>query len=212
MCLLKEGDSQAIQVLRDFGTKLGCPNDEIRQACNLASGFSDIVVILQRPLREQDHSYNQTFDKFVSRNPTLTVINELLQFASAGARSIEATTVVNAFSFQKNQNNAEADHQCEEFLAQFLQIKQPRIIIQCVNPWYVSSSIRKFNFEGKPSRLECRKVPLESGHICTIIPSFHPSYATKSEYNSNRPQRRVLQMYHFVMVFRYLHGEEKIPC
>ncbi|KAL3491675.1 hypothetical protein BJX62DRAFT_236938 [Aspergillus germanicus] len=210
MCLFKEGDSQAIQVLRKFGTELGCPNDEITQACNLASGFSDVVVILQRPLEENLHPYNQPFDKFVSSNPTLKVVDELLRFASAGARSIYTTTVINAFPFQKDKKDAEADRRCEEVIAKFLQIKRPRIIIQCVNPVYVCPSMMKFNFEGKPSRLEYQKVPLESGHICTVIPSFHPSYATK--YNPYRPEWRVLQMYHFVMAFRYLHGEDRLPC
>ncbi|KAL4880628.1 hypothetical protein BJY04DRAFT_72297 [Aspergillus karnatakaensis] len=189
-CLPEERDVKAIQVLREFGSELGCSADEIRQACDLASGFSDIVVVLERPLRDEHHPYNQSFEHFVDSNPTLRHIDELLQFASAGARSIKTTTVVNAFPFQKYENNAGMDRRCEPILAKFLQTKRPRVVLQCVNTIHVDR--------------------LETGGTCTVIPSFHPSHAIK--YSPYCLDLRIFMMYHFAMAFRYLHEPEDPLC
>lgn len=43
------GDIESVELLRKFGKEFDRPDDEIDQACNLASGPSDVVVILKRP-------------------------------------------------------------------------------------------------------------------------------------------------------------------
>lgn len=53
VCLPTRGDHEAIEILEKFGKALLQPEDEITQAQNLAAGFSDIVVILERPRQKK---------------------------------------------------------------------------------------------------------------------------------------------------------------
>jgi hypothetical protein len=137
VCLLQDGDFQAIQILRVHGQELGSPSHSITQASNLASGLSDVVVILERPRNVNSHPPNQSFDGFVNGCDSLKVVDELLRFASRGTRNIGTVTVINAFSLQP-EKNAEADLRCEEILMRFLQAKRPQVIIHCTNSVYQS--------------------------------------------------------------------------
>ncbi|CAI7673286.1 unnamed protein product [Penicillium viridicatum] len=108
VCLLRDGDFQATQILREHGQKSGSSSHSITQASNLSSGLSDVIVILERPRIIESHSPNQSFDDFVNGCDTLQVVDELLRFASRGTRNIGTVTVINAFSLQP-EKNAEAD-------------------------------------------------------------------------------------------------------
>ena len=69
ICFPVEEDIKTLQLLRDFGEEFGCPTAEIEQACNLASGTSDLVVILERPHIRQ--TFTLPFHEFVRDCPTL---------------------------------------------------------------------------------------------------------------------------------------------
>lgn len=49
VCLLRDGDFQATQILREHGQKSGSSSHSITQASNPASGLSDVIIILERP-------------------------------------------------------------------------------------------------------------------------------------------------------------------
>lgn len=209
VCPLQDGDFQGIQILREHGQESGSSSHSITQASNLASGVSDVIVILQRPRIVESHSPNQSFDGFVNGCATLRAVNELLRFASRGTRNIGTVTVINAFSLQPLAN-AEADLKCEEILARFLQVKRPRVIIHCTNSVYRSPWMNRFNFGGKPYRILSEEIEIVEGHTATVIPSFHPSHAVNCW--ENRLELRVLLMYHFALAFYSLSGRTAIPC
>ena len=72
------GDLSSLQALKDFGKEFDVPCDEIDQACTLASGPADIVVILQRPKTRTSHNYGHPFPQFVGRCKTLQAVDELI--------------------------------------------------------------------------------------------------------------------------------------
>jgi hypothetical protein len=176
VCPLQDGDFQGIQILREHGQESGSSSHSITQVSNLASGVSDVIVILERPRIVESHSPNQSFDGFVNGCATLQAVDELLRFASRGTRDISTVTVINAFSLQPVKN-AEADLKCEELLARFLQMKRPQVIIHCTNSVYKSLWMSRFNFGGKPYRILSEEIEIVEGHTATVIPSFHPSRA-----------------------------------
>lgn len=100
ICMACQKDLDTIQVLRDVGNERQHPEHEIIQATNLASGLSDIVVILPRPRSDENHRFDVDFNDFVQRCETLKVVDELIRFASNGTRSIHTVTVLNACSYQ----------------------------------------------------------------------------------------------------------------
>ncbi|CAF3541468.1 unnamed protein product [Fusarium graminearum] len=98
VCLPDVQDIKVVNLIRNFGKEFERPRDEIEQACNLASGQSDLIILLERPHKSQ--TYRGTFSDFVKRCETLKRVDELIRFGSKGARSIHTVTVVDAFSFK----------------------------------------------------------------------------------------------------------------
>jgi hypothetical protein len=140
--VIHERDIEAIQILEEHGQKSGSSALSITQACNLASGTSDVIVILERPRNNKSHPPNESFNEFVNKSATLKAVDELLRFATRGAQSIATGTVVNAFSLQPDENNASADLKCEDTLAQILKVKRPQVIIHCIKSGDKSTNTR----------------------------------------------------------------------
>lgn len=88
-------DHQVLDLIREFGRKLGRPENGIQHACNLASGLSGLVVILERPARR---NYRLNFEQFVLACDTLKAVDDLIIFATDGAKSIYTVTILDAFS------------------------------------------------------------------------------------------------------------------
>lgn len=59
-------DYEALELIKSFGRRLSQPEDEIAQACNLASGPADPAIIFERPHRRQ-----YSFEQFVTNCSTL---------------------------------------------------------------------------------------------------------------------------------------------
>ncbi|EXK26760.1 hypothetical protein FOXG_15913 [Fusarium oxysporum f. sp. lycopersici 4287] len=98
VCLSTLQDIKAVNLIRKFGDEFGRRRDEIDQACSLASGLSDVVILLERPHESQ--TYHGTFGEFVKRCKTLKSVDELIRFSSKGARSIHTVTVLDALCFK----------------------------------------------------------------------------------------------------------------
>src|SRR5277367_1797682 len=86
VCFSTMGDLMALELLSDFGKEFTRSTDEIAQACNLASGPSDLIIILERP--NKLHKYGLRFQQFVDQCPTLWAVDELIRLATNGPRSI----------------------------------------------------------------------------------------------------------------------------
>lgn len=210
MCIPCQGDLQTIQILKEFGDERQRCKDEITQACNLASGSSDIVVILERPRWHESHNFDVSFGEFVESSPTLRAIDQLIRLGSNGARSIHTVTVLNAFSYQPSKY-WEDTSRYQQTLKQLLQTKKPKVIIHCHNTLYSDPWMKRFNFLDKPRyRLDRKTIEISHDHEATVIPSFHPSYALN--HNSYRSELRILLMYHFVGAFDALNNMETVSC
>lgn len=211
MCSIQEKDFQAIQALREYGRSLGCSDGSIKQACDLASGTSDLVIILERPRSEQSHPTNQSFEDFVTGCDTLKAVDELIRFATRGTRNICTVTVIDAFSFQPDKKDTAANLKCEEFLCKFLKIKKPSVILHCLNTTYQSLWMEERFIFGKPfERIQEKNVDITDRHRAIVIPSFHPSRALF--WDQFRLELRVLSLYHFAFAVRLLHDERPTDC
>ncbi|KAL4767866.1 hypothetical protein BDW60DRAFT_143674 [Aspergillus nidulans var. acristatus] len=111
-CLAARGDQETIEILEKFGKALLRPEDEITQAQNVAAGFSDIVVLLERPRHRRGHKFDVSFEDFVERCKTLLALDEPIRFATKVARSIYTVTVLDAFTYQPDKYATEQDKQC----------------------------------------------------------------------------------------------------
>jgi hypothetical protein len=62
---------------------------------------------------------------------TLWAVDELIRFATDGARSIHTVTVLDAFSFKPKDENHILDERCHQLLAEILKVKRPKVVIRC---------------------------------------------------------------------------------
>lgn len=132
-------DHEVLEILERFGRRLHRPKKEIEQACNLALGPADLVVILERPAPKQN--YSVSFEQFVTDCKILKAVNDLIKFATRDARSIYIVTVLNAFSFKPFKDQAVLfDEECQNLIAKVIGLKRSRMLLccwsgTCTNPW-----------------------------------------------------------------------------
>lgn len=197
-------------LIQKFGRKHGRGEEEIEKACCLARGPSDIVVMLERPNRNQ--KYDVSFEDFISNCPTLRAVDDLIRYSSMGARSIHTVTVLDAFPFMPEHygeifaKRHEVNGQCHELIEQILNLKKPKVVICC---WRGPDEITTENVILK--QLESRGVgswPIrdeaKDGQM-TLIRSFHPAVSVC--YRTDAYWTRLLLICHFVMAF----AELKVP-
>lgn len=205
--LRNTNDHEVLELLKRFGRRLHRPEDEIEQACNLASGPADLVVILERPAPNQN--YSVSFEQFVNDCKTLKAVDDLIKFATRGARNIYTVTVLDAFSFKPLKKQAEpSDKECQDLLAEVILLKKPRVLLccwsgTCTNPW-----VDQFQSLGV-GWLPLRGVIDMKDWSAVIVRSFHP--ATAVCYNKRNANYRVLLIYHFVFAFAELNKPIPLP-
>ncbi|KFY70498.1 hypothetical protein V499_09121 [Pseudogymnoascus sp. VKM F-103] len=197
------GDGNVLNLLIEFGRKYNRDINEIRQACDLAEGYSDLVIILQRPAPR--HNYSVDFEKFVADCPTLDAVDKLIRYASKGTRSIETVSVFDAYSFKPGLTAAwPSDDDCHLLLEQMLKFKKPRVVMCCWNKGAATCSnefVGQFvgGGVGNPSIRD--EIDIE-GCSSVAIRCFHP--ATAMCYNPYNADYQALMTYHFIAAFSEL--------
>ncbi|SCO24422.1 unnamed protein product [Fusarium fujikuroi] len=152
VCLSNEQDIKAVDLIRNFGNEFGRRRDEIDQACNLASGPSDVVILLERPHKSQ--TYHGTFGEFVKRCKTLKSVDELIRFSSKGARSIHTVTVLDAFSFKPQDATPIPSERCHQLIEEVLKLETLKL-------FYVVG----INLASSPLSLNSSRMELARGHF-----------------------------------------------
>lgn len=172
------GDGNVLDLLIEFGRKYNRDINEIRQACDLAEGYSDLVIVLQRPAPR--HNYSVDFEKFVADCPTLDAVDKLIRYATKGTRSIETVSVFDAYSFKPGLTAAwPSDDDCHLLLEQMLKFKKPRVVMCCWNKGAATCSnefVGQFvgGGVGNPSIRD--EIDIE-GCSSVAIRCFHPATA-----------------------------------
>jgi hypothetical protein len=199
-----------LNLIRKFGERYNRGVDEIRQACDLATGCSDVVVILERPAPSQDYSVN--FQTFVADCPTLDAVDKLIRFATQATRSIQDVSVFDAYSFKPmSYTNWPSDEECLSLLEQMLKAKKPQVVICCWSKMEAACDnqfVRQF-IGGGVGRQGIRVDVDNEWKPCVAIRSFHPSTAVR--YNKCNADYRALLIYHFIAAFLELCDKTEEP-
>ncbi|KAJ9419476.1 hypothetical protein QL093DRAFT_2565542 [Fusarium oxysporum] len=197
VCLPNVQDIKAVNLIRNFGKEFGRWRDEIEQVCNLASGQSDLVILLERPHKSQ--TYRRTFGDFVKRCETLKRVDELIRFSSKGARSIHTVTVLDAFSFKPEDSTRIPSERCHQLIEEILKLKKPKVVLCCWNQPCEQPFLARFKSDGVGTWLFRYQVDIE-GFSTIAIRSFHPAAAVC--YNELRKACcRMLLICHFILQY-----------
>jgi hypothetical protein len=162
-----------------------------------------MVIILERPRDRAKHNFNVDFDGFVRSCKTLRTVDDLIRFATRGARSIHTTTISDAFSYQPNKNITWPDQKCHEALAQILKTKKPKAILRCHSESYKDEWLKSIEQQVVDYRLERKEVNIATEVKSVVLQSFHPSCAVNN--SDCRPEYRA-----FVAAFSELRCKFKL--
>ncbi|GKU13084.1 unnamed protein product [Fusarium langsethiae] len=207
VCLPNLQDIKVVNLIRNFGNEFGRRRDEIDQACNLASGPSDVVILLERPHKSQ--TYHGTFGEFVKRCKTLKSVDELIRFSSKGARSIHTVTVLDAFSFKPQDSTPIPSERSHQLIEEVLKLKNPKVVLCCWNQPCEQPFVAQFKSDGVGTWPFRHQVDIE-GFSTIAIRSFHPAAAVCYD-ESRKACCRMLLICHFVLAFAQLAGSAAVP-
>lgn len=206
ICFPRGEDAEILGNIEEFGRDLGRPEDEINQACSLASGPSDLIIILERPHEKQ--KYDVAFDRFIRECPTLKAVDELIRFGSNGARSIHTVTVLDAFSFAPDKGDLKTTKRCHELIERILRRKRPRVVVCCWKGECENVFVSQFMSRGVGTWPILHTAEIETSSTA-LVRSFHPS--TVVNFRKLSPYSRMLLICHFVLAFAKLGGCNKLP-
>ncbi|RDW57891.1 uncharacterized protein DSM5745_11409 [Aspergillus mulundensis] len=183
-----------------LGEKSQTPQVEVEEACYLAAGLSDVVILLERP--KPRHNY-------IQRCPSLKAVDELVKLATNGTRSINNTSVIDAFLLKPVPEQARpTDSECFTTVEQILTIKQPRVLICCWSGECQNDTLALLRSRGVGS-VAMRSVARLNGNEMIVYHSFHP--ATAVCWNKCQPALRALLAYHFAAAFLELRHPQEPP-
>lgn len=202
-------DFAVLQLLRHLGRRSGVSEPEIRQACDLASGPNDILILLERPHQSQD--YEQPFEVFVNTCPTLKGLDDLIRLATRGSRSIYTVSVLDAFSLKPtNDGKRPSDADCHTFIEQAIYLKRPRVILCCWQGDQVPTSIDQYRSKGMGFWPMKEEIVIENTRI-TLFRSFHPAKVIR--YARFNGTYQGLLIYHYILAFAHLTDDVAYcPC
>lgn len=211
VCFPKDEDGRALGLIRRLGEEFHAHEHEIEKACCLASGLSDIIIILYQQGKRQN--YQAPFDQFVNECPTLQAVDELVRFCSKGSRSIHTVTVLDALSFTPDTSpDGNRATRCHQLIKEILELKKPRVVICCGEEAQKIPIFSKPRSEDRPE--DASKVPFRDEMkietaIMIVIRSFHPSASVN--YRKRSPYTRILLILQFVQAFAELDSSATIP-
>lgn len=200
--IVQEGDITALDEIRSFGHSNHMPQNEIEQNCNLASGFSDIIIILERPA--SNHDYDMAFTEFVGRCPTLDATDRLIKLSSKRQRSIHTVTVLDAFAFQpKGSPERESlEGPWHDTMEKIIHIKRPRVVLCCWKQPCGHPLISQLSSHGL-GKSAWEMIHLDD-HPIFLRKSFHPAAVVC--YGQQRVFSQALLISDFVVAFAMLAG------
>ena len=199
--LTRRPSDEAVQAaIRGFGRKHNIHVDETDKACFLASGYDDVVVMLERPAK--DHDYSQSCEEFVKRSPVLHGTDTLIRVSTHGSRTISDTSVLDAFMFKPlDPGNKLADkptnQECHDLVQQIIDLKRPKAVLACTNIT-LNHPLNRFQ------AVHIHEAPCTQ-HIkdlsAVVIRCFHPGYCINHVWYD--PRSRLALILGFALAFAH---------
>lgn len=167
-------DAAVRQTIQSFAAKYDIGEDEVEKAYYLATGYNDVIILLERPAR--DHDYTVGNDDFVKASPVLRCLDETIRFSTSGIRNIGNTRILDAFAFKpKGQKCPISDYLCHGLARSLLELIKPDHVLGCcgdIQPHHWLARFCAVHLKDAPC---LREVDIR-GKLVTCIRSFHPGY------------------------------------
>ncbi len=169
--------------LNEHARSLGAEGHALRNARRLATGFQDLVVILQEP---SDIAEDRDYEEMVSASPTLKHVDTALSLASNGGRSLSNTVTVDLRLFrsaiirgtQEDAQRLSDDKKAYAAVEKILGLLRPGVVIvcQCETAADVTYGVAADLCSSVRSSGDISPYVLPNGHKLIKVNSFHPMY------------------------------------
>lgn len=169
--------------LNELARSLGAEGHTLQNARRLATGFKDLVVILQEP---SDLAEDRVYEEMVSASPTLKHVDTALSLASNGGRSLSNTVTVDLRLFrsarirgkQEDAQRLRDDKKAYAAVEEILELLRPVIVIvcQCETAADVTYGVAADLCSSVRSSGDISPYVLPNGHRSIKVNSFHPMY------------------------------------
>jgi hypothetical protein len=202
-----ENDTDDIEsIIRGLCERYKLAEPEVEKFIALASGYNDVLILLERP--SMDHDYGVDLKTFVERSPVLQGVDELIKTATRGSRSIVDTVVLDVISFKSKGRSYPTDEECYEITEQMIRKKTSQVILVCCASIDPKHWLYQFNAVSPNTKPIVRSADIQ-GTTVQFIPSFHPGFCLNHIPWSAK--LRLLLVYHFFLTFRCTILRPSIP-
>jgi hypothetical protein len=202
-----ENDAEDIEsIIWDLCERHKVAEPEVEKFIALASGYDDVLILLERP--SMDHDYDDDLETFIERSPVLQGVGELIKTATRGSRSILDTVVLDVFSFKPKGRSYPTDEECYEITEQMIRKNTPQVVLGCCAGIDPKHWLYQFNAVSPNTKPTVRSADIQ-GTTVQFIPSFHPGFCLNHVPWS--AQLRLLLVYHFLLTFRCTILRPSIP-
>jgi len=192
-----ENDTADLEsIIRGLCERHKIAEPEVAKSIALASGYGDVLILLERP--SMDHDYDDDLETFVERSPVLQGVDELIKTATRGSRSIFDTVVLNVFPFKPKGRSYPSDEECYEVTEQIIRKKKPRAVLGCCASIDPQHWLYRFNATSPSTKPTVRSADIQKTTV-QFIPSFHPGCC--SNHVTWSAKLRLLLVYHFILAF-----------
>ena len=191
--------------LRELARKLGVTNHALANAEALATGYSDLIVVLQGPCNTADEV---PYLEMVSRSPALPRLDESLQSSSLGERTLENTIVIYVKPFRSNRirkaqirNDREGcwrdDAAAYQAFQGMIHLLSPEALVICQIEFYeeqnpMSNMSSTFGESGKQTRVHTR-VSKSSIKVASLHPKWRQERNERKGRRASWKERRDLR-------------------
>jgi hypothetical protein len=167
-------DSAVRHSIQEFGKEHNIPLKEVEKAYELADGYHDVVVLLERPAN--NHNYDVSFKDFVEMSPVLKSLDETLRFITSGARDIRTTSILDVFMFKpKGRWHPPSDNKCHDLVQELLCLIKPDCVIACCSKFSAEHRLSRFH-SVQPQDAPIPATEEIEGKSVACIRCFHPGY------------------------------------
>ena len=164
----KTVDLECISLIKTFGRAYNYGMEEVEFQCALAAGYSDIVVLLDKPSTWFDPQLSvlENIDKI----PTLKALDDLLRLVTRGARSIHCTTIINRWFKRLTPGDSPAQEAYGLLVKSLLTRKSPRVVLWCGDKEGTGEFCKKM-ISGQSY---CEEIKVSSDFTALVVKTLHP--------------------------------------
>ncbi|KAI4167672.1 MAG: hypothetical protein LQ343_007026 [Gyalolechia ehrenbergii] len=197
--------STHLDQLRKLGSTLNATECARKNAERLATGYEDLVVVLQEP---SDIAEDVPYHKMFQSSTALQFVDASLRLAFKGQRCVENTIILDIRPYRSNRvrmqqeehENQREDEEAYKGFRGIFSLLSPKVFIVCQCQPCGEQQDFTLNFSSSINTSGRIKAYTQEGKKSIRVASFHPMYFVHTDQDAE-PLKRIMREYLFDATF-----------